>query len=105
MPIYLILGCEIAFFSFLIGTYMHSFTFGLAILGVSSIIIYALFQSLYNLRPFVWGATLLAGLTTLLWASYIDRWLGTNFIAILFSILSGSLCYVLNDRFLKKYQL
>ena len=104
MPIYLIFTCEIVVFSLLIGAFMDSLVLGVIILGGSILIIYTLFQRLYTALPFIWGATFLASLTALLWASYIDQWLGTTFIAIFCGLLSGALCYVLNDYFFKTYQ-
>ncbi len=104
MPVYLIFACEIIVFSLLIGAFMNSLVLGVTILGGSSIIMYALFQRLYNALPLVWGATFLASITSLLWASYIDAWLGTTFLAILFGLLSGFICYTLNDYFFKTYQ-
>lgn len=103
MPVYLIVGCETAVFSFLISSYMHSFVLGLVILGGSSLIMYALFQHFYSPLPFIWGVTLLGSLTTLLWTSYLDIWLGTSFIAIFLSLFSGVLFYFLKSRFFKKY--
>lgn len=104
MPIYLIFSCEIVVFSLLIGAFMDSLIFGLSILGGSGLIMFTLFQRFYNALPLVWGATLLGSLATLLWTSYIDGWLGTTFIALLFSLLFGFICYVLNDHFFKTYQ-
>ena len=104
MPVYSIFACEIITFSFLIGAFMGSSTFGLVILGGSSLIMYILFQRLYNALPLVWGATLLGGTAILLWASYIDAWFETTFIAVFFGLLSGVICYLANDRFFKKYQ-
>lgn len=104
MPIYLIFSCEIIVFSFLIGAFMGSSVLGVGIVGCSGLIMYLLFQRFYNPPPFIWGATLLGGMTTLLWASFIDTWLGTNFIAILLSLIVGSLCYILNDFFFNKYK-
>jgi hypothetical protein len=104
MPIYLIFSCEIIVFSLLLGAFMDSLALGLAILGGSGLIMNVLFQRLYNALPLVWGATVLGSITTLLWASYLDAWLGTTFIAILFGLLSGFVCYTLNDYFFKTYQ-
>lgn len=104
MPIYSVFACEIATFSFLIGAFMGSLILGISILGISGLIMYLLFQRIYNSLPLVWGATFLGGITTLLWTSYLDDWLGTTFLAILFGLLSGFICYVLNDRFFKTYQ-
>ncbi|MBS0271413.1 MAG: hypothetical protein JSR85_02050 [Proteobacteria bacterium] len=103
MPVYLIFSCEVIVFSFLIGAFRGSSTLGFTILGSSSLIIYFLFQRLYTPLPLVWGVTILSGIATLLWVSYIDTWLGTNFIAIILSFIVGGLCYIVNDRFFKKY--
>ncbi len=100
----LIFSCEIFAFSFLIGAFTGSSIFGLVVLGGSSLIMYAFFQRLYTALPLVWGATLLGGITTLLWASYIDAWFETTFIAVFLGLLSGVICYFANDRFFKKYQ-
>ena len=102
MAVLLILGCETIVFSFLIGAFMGSFGLGLVVLGGTSLIMYALFQRIYTPRPLIWGVTLLAGFATLFWASYIDFWLGTTFIAILLGFLSGTLFYFLNLRILEK---
>lgn len=104
MPVFLIFGCEIAFFSFLIGAFMHSIGLAVSVLGGSSLAMYMLFQRYYTFWPMVWGSTLLGGLSALLWGSYLDAWLGTNFIAIFLSLLSGVLCFFLNDLFFRKYQ-
>jgi len=104
MPIYLIFSCEIVVFSLLIGAFMDSLIFGLSILGGSGLIMFTLYERWYKALPLVWGATLLGSLTTLLWTSYIDDWLGTTFIALIFSLLFGFVCYVLNDYFFKTYQ-
>lgn len=105
MPIFLILGCEVAFFSFLIGAYMDSVGFGLCILGIAALFMYFLFQKLYTFLPLVWGSTFLGTITTLCWSSYIDLWLGTNFVAIFFALSMGSFLFFLNNHFLKKYYL
>ncbi len=104
MPVYGIFTCEMVVFSLLIGAFMDSLVLGVIILGSTGILIYTLFHRLYNPLPLVWSATVLGSLTVLLWASYIDAWLGTTFIAILSSFLTGVFCYLLNDRFFKKYQ-
>lgn len=104
MPIYLIFSCEVVVFSFLIGAFMGSSTLGVTVLGVSSLIIYLFFQRLYTSLPLIWGGTILGGIATLLWTSYIDTWLGTNFIAILLSFIFGGFCYIANDHFFRKYQ-
>ncbi|HUX80606.1 MAG TPA: hypothetical protein VMW10_12805 [Alphaproteobacteria bacterium] len=101
MPVYLIFACEVIVFSFLIGAFMNSLVLSVTVLGASGLLMYILFQWLYNTQPLVWGATLLGGITTLLWASYLDTLCGTTFIAILLGLLSGFICYVLNDRFFK----
>lgn len=103
MPVYLIFACEIVVFSFLIGAFMNSLVLGVTVLGASGLIMYLLFQWLYDAQPLVWGATFLGGFTTLLWTSYLDAWCGTTFIAILFGLLSGFICYVLNRHFFKTY--
>ena len=103
MPIYLIFSCEIIFFSFFIGGFANSIILGFTILGSSGLTMYALGQMLYNPQPYVWGGTILGGLATFLWASYIDTWLGTSYIAVLLSFLMGRICYSLNNFFFKKY--
>ncbi len=103
MPVFLILACEIAVFSFLIGAFLGSVLLGLIILFLYGIAMYFLFQEFYTPLPFVWGATLLASIATLLWASYIDIWLGTAFMTVLLTPLSGTLCYLLNNSFLRRY--
>lgn len=102
MAIFLIFGCETIVFSFLIGAFMGSFGLGMVILGGAGLIMYALFQRIYTLRPLIWGTALLAGFATILWASYIDFWLGTTFMAILLGFLNGALFYFLNVRILEK---
>lgn len=102
MAIFLILGCEIIVFSFLIGAFMGSFGLGLVVLGGTGLIMYALFQRIYTLRPLIWGTALLASFATLLWASYIDFWLGTTFMAIFLGFLNGALFYFLNVWILEK---
>lgn len=105
MTVFLFLGCEVVAFSLLLGAYMGSLGLGFVILGISCLIIYGLFQWLYNLHPFLWVITLLGSLTTLLWASYIDYFFGTTFIAIFLSIGAGSILYILNYFFVKNYHL
>ena len=105
MPIFIILGCEVAVLSFLIGAYFHSVGLGAVLLGGSGLILYAFFQNLYSLTPFLWGISLLGGLTALLWGSYLDWWLGTNFIALFLAFLCGAIGYAFNYVFLKKYHL
>jgi hypothetical protein len=103
MPVFLILGCELAVLSFLIGAYLDSVGFGLCILGAVGLPLYFLFQEIYTFLPLVWGITLLGTITTLCWSSYIDLWLGTNFMAIFLALSMGSFLFVLNNHFLKKY--
>lgn len=103
MPVFLILGCELAFFSLLLGAYMHSLGLGFVILGGSGLVIYPFFQRLYNLYPFLWMITFLGSLTALLWVSYIDFFLGTNFVAVMLSIVVGFVVYMGNYFFIKKY--
>ncbi|MBY0500490.1 MAG: hypothetical protein K2P93_00620 [Alphaproteobacteria bacterium] len=103
MPVFLILGCEVAVFSFLIGAYMDSVGFGLCILGAAGLLMYFLYQKIYTFLPLVWEITLLGTMATLFWCSSIDRWLGTNFIAIFLALSMGSLLFFLNNHFLKKY--
>ena len=105
MPVFFIFSCEVIVFSFLISAFMNSLALGVAISGASGFIMYLLFQRLYSSLPLVWGATLLGGLMILLWASYIDMWLGTTFIAIFLSLLGGTLCYFLNRLFFQEYQI
>lgn len=102
MAILLILGCETIVFSLLMGAFMGSFGLGVVILGGASLIMYALFQRIYTPRPLIWGTALLAGFSTLLWASYIDFWLGTTFMAVLLGFLSSALFYFLNVWILEK---
>ncbi len=104
MPIYLIFACEIIVFSFLIGGFMNSTILAMVILCGSGLIMYAFFQWVYTSTPLVWGATLLGAITALLWASYIDAWLGTTCVALLLSLVSGTVCYLLNGCFFKRYQ-
>jgi formate-dependent nitrite reductase membrane component NrfD len=66
MAIFLIFGCETIVFSFLIGAFMGSFGLGMVILGGAGLIMYALFQRIYTLRPLIWGTALLAGFATIL---------------------------------------
>lgn len=103
MPVFLILSCEMGVFSLLLGAYMHSLGLGLVILGASSLVIYPFFQRLYSPHPFLWIISFLGSLTTLFWASYIDYFLETNFIAIFLSLTIGAVLYVLNYLFVKKY--
>lgn len=103
MPIFLILSCEIGFFSFLIGAYFHSVGIGFITLGGSGLILYGLFQQFFSLQPLVWSVTFLGGFAILLWTTYIDQWFGTSFIALLFSLLTGTLLYFMNNLFLRKH--
>ncbi|MBY0292371.1 MAG: hypothetical protein K2W92_03695 [Alphaproteobacteria bacterium] len=103
MPVYLIFSCEIIFFSFLIGGFADSIILGFTILGSGGLIMYALGERLYSAHPYIWGGTILGGLATFLWASYIDIWLETSFVAVLLSLLMGSICYFLNNLFFEKY--
>lgn len=103
MPVYLIFSCEIIFFSFLIGGFADSIILGFSILGSGGLLMYALSQKFYSAHPYIWGGTILGGLTTFLWASYIDAWFGTSFIAVLLSLLMGHIFYFLNNLFFKKY--
>ncbi len=105
IPVYSIFACEIGVFSFLIGAFMNSLILGFMIFSGSGLVMYTLFQRFYTFLPLVWGATLLGWMTTFLWTSYIDRGLGTNFMAILLSLSSGFFCYVLNERFFKRFSI
>ncbi len=103
MPILFIYSCECSFFALLIGAYFSSVIFGLAILGLSAIGLYALYQRYYNTLFFVWGVALLAGLAALLWGSTLDILLGTTFIAILLCIIVTVVCYMANKFLFEKY--
>jgi hypothetical protein len=103
MSVFLLFGCEIAMFSLLLGSYLGSLGLGLIILGGSGLIIYPLFQRLYTLHPFLWVITFLGGLTTLLWASYIDFFFDTNFVAVFLSVFIGIVLYSANYFFAKKH--
>lgn len=103
MPVFLLLGCETVMFSLLLGAYMDSLSLGLVILGGSALFIYPLFQRFYTLYPYLWMVTFLGSLTTLLWVSYIDFFLGTTFIAVFSSILMGVVIYGANYYFVKKH--
>jgi len=103
MPIFLIIACEVASFSFLIGSFLRSITVGVAVSVLSGIFIYSLFQQFYNPRILVCGVTILASFATLLWSTYIDAWLGTIFMTLILTFIIGLVCYVLNDELIKKY--
>lgn len=103
MTVFVVFGCEVMVFSLLLGAYMNSLGLGLAILGGSSLVIYCLFQWLYNLKPFLWVITALGTLTTFFWVSYIDFFFETNFISIFLSIFMGFVIYYTNYLFTKKY--
>lgn len=103
MSVFLLLGCEGVVFSLLLGAYMNSLGLGLVLLGGSVVIVYPLFQYFYSLYPFLWMVTFLGSLTTLLWASYLDFFFGTTFIAVFSSIFTGVVIYGVNYFFVKKH--
>lgn len=103
MSVFLLLGCEMVVFSLLLGAYMGSLGLGFVILGGSVVIVYPLFQHFYSLYPFLWMVTFLGSLTTLLWGSSLDFFLGTTFIAVFSSIIVGILIYGANYFFVKKH--
>lgn len=98
MSIFVIYSCEVIALSFLIGTFMSAPILGFTICGLSGLVLYALYQKFYNPLPLIWGATLLSGLNSLLWASYLDTWFGTTFIAISASLVTGMYFYYLNKK-------
>ncbi len=98
MAIFVIYACEIIALSFLLGTFMSSSILGLSISGLAGLLMYVLYQRFYNTTPLIWGVTLLAGANGLLWASYIDTWLDTTFIAIIAAFIIGSYFYYLNKK-------
>lgn len=104
MPVFLIIGCETIVFSFLIAAFMQSLGMGLVILGAAALIMYILFQQSYNAFALIWVPTFLASITVLMWSSYIDTWLDTNFIAIFLSFFGGVLAYFFNKSLTKEYQ-
>ena len=103
MPILFIYICECAFFSLLIGAYFSSVTFGLTILGLVGILLYALFQRFYSALIFIWTVTFLAGFATFMWFSELDIYLGTGFISILFTIFISTFCFISNRELFKNY--
>lgn len=103
MSVFLFLGCELGFFSLLLGAYMDSLGLGFVIIGICALMMYPLFQHFNSLYPFIWMITLLGSLTTLLWATYIDFFFDTTFIAIFLSIFMGVFLYYTNYFFIKKY--
>jgi hypothetical protein len=103
MPIFLIMACEMATFSFLIGAFMKSLILGLVVFAASGFSVYFLFQEFYNPRILVWGVTILASITALLWSTYIDAFLGTLFMTIVLSLVSGFVCYIINAQLIKQY--
>lgn len=103
MSVFLLLGCELGFFSLLLGAYMNSLGLGFVILGICALVMYPLFQHFNSLYPFVWIITLLGSLTTLLWGAYLDFFFDTTFIAIFLSIVTGVVVYNANYFFIKKY--
>jgi hypothetical protein len=105
MPVLFLFSCESAFFSLLIGAYLNSALFGFALLGLSAIIMYALYQHFYRSIIFVWGGTILATLATFLWLSELDKWLGTGFFSIFLSIGMAILAYISNKLLFKNYKL
>jgi hypothetical protein len=98
MSIFVIYSCEVIALSFLIGTFMSSPVLGFTICGMSGLIMYALYQKFYTPLPLIWGTTLLAGLNGFLWASYLDTWFGTTFIAIIAGTLTAVYFYYLNKK-------
>jgi len=103
MSVFLLLGCELGFFSLLLGAYMDSLGLGFVILGICALIMYPLFQHFNSLYPFVWMITLLGSFTTLLWATCLDFFFDTTFIAVFLSIFTGLVLYYANYFFIKKY--
>lgn len=103
MPVFLLLGSEVVAFSLLLGAYMGSIGLGFVILGGSGLIIYPFYQRFYTPQPFLWMITILGGLATLTWASYLDYFFDTNFIAILLSTIVAAILYISNYLFVKKY--
>lgn len=102
MSVFLLLGCEMVTFSLLLGAYMESLGLGFVILGGCALVIYPLFQRFYSLYPYLWMVTFLGSLTTLLWTSFIDFYLGTTFIAMFLCIIMGIVVYSINYFFVKK---
>lgn len=98
MSIFIIYACEVIALSFLLGTFMSSSSLGLAIAGLSGIIVYALYQRYFKPTPLIWTVSLLAGMNSLLWGSYLDTWLGTTFIAISAGIVTVIYFYILNKK-------
>ena len=103
MSVFLLLGCEMITFSLLLGAYMGSLILGFVILGGSALIVYPLFHHFYSLYPYIWMVTFLGSLTTLVWLSYIDFYLGTSFIAIFLCIVMSIVIYGTNYFFVKKH--
>jgi hypothetical protein len=103
MPVLFIYSCECAFFSLLIGAYFSSVFLGLAILGLTGIALYALYQRFYNTIFFVWGVSLLAGIAALFWGSTLDILLGTTFIAVILSVIVTVVCFISNRFLFEKY--
>lgn len=103
MSIFLTLGCELGFFSLLLGAYIDSLGFGLVILGMCALTIYPLFQHFNSLQPALWILTLLGSFTTFLWTLSIDYFFDTTFISIFLSLGMGVFLYSVNYLFIKKY--
>lgn len=101
MSIFLLLGCELGFFSLLLGAYLDSLGLGFVILGICAVVMYPLFQHFNSLYPFIWLIILLGSLTTLLWATYLDYFFDTTFIAVSLSLIAGVVIYNANYFFLK----
>ena len=104
MRIYLILGCVVASFSFLIGAYVGSWGLGTIVFFAIISFMYGVYKYLFDTLVFSWTVAILGGFTTLLWMTYIDQLLGTTFIAVFFSIVVGAACFFLTSAFFKKHR-
>lgn len=104
MPVIIIFTCEVAFFSFLIGTFMGSVGLGLTILALGGLLIYGWLQTSYNFLPLMWGVSLLGGATAYLWGTLLDTWLSTDFIAVLLSLIFVGLIFIINGGLITIYE-
>jgi hypothetical protein len=104
MPVFLLLGSEVVALSLLIGAYMGSIGLGFAIMGGSGLMIYPFYQRFYTLQPFLWVIACLGSLATLLWASYLDYFFDTHFIAYILTLIVGATLYVSNYLFVKTWE-
>lgn len=102
MPLIFLFSCEIGFFSFLLGAYFHSLGLGFIFLGTTGILLYALFQYFFSLKPFIWANVILGGLAVLFWMSCLDQLLNTSFIGIFAGLVAGGGLYFVNEHFLER---